>query len=137
MTVNARLGWARILILAVLVVNVQCALVFILWPGSFTGSFELSGTAGKAAVQGFGILFLMWNIPYAVAASHPLKRRVSLIEALVMQTIGLAGESLLLAGLPPGHPALVQTLSRFIIFDGGGLVLLAGAFWLVISTARS
>lgn len=135
MTGKTHLGLARILILLVLAVNVQCALAFIFSPAGYSPSFELSGAAGSAAVQGSGILFLMWNVPYAFAASHPVHRRISLIEALAMQSIGLIGESLLLAALPPGHPALVQTLSRFIIFDAAGLALLVIAFVLTLPPA--
>jgi hypothetical protein len=69
----------------------------------------------------------MWNVPYAVALSHPLKRRVSLVEALVMQAIGVFGETLLLLELPPGHPALVDSVGRFILFDGIGLGVLVVA----------
>lgn len=78
-------------------------------------------------VRGLGILFLMWTIPYLFALSDPLKKRVSLIEAVLMQGIGLAGESLMLLTLPEGHPVLRETAARFIIFDGGGLVLLIAA----------
>ena len=42
------------------------------WPSSVApatcrAGFELSGAAGEAAVRGMGVLFLMWNVPYAVA----------------------------------------------------------------------
>ena len=72
-------------------------------------------------LQGMGILFVMWNVPYAVALSHPVRRRVSLVEAIAMQAIGLFGETLLLFSLPGGHPALVDSVGRFILFDGVGL----------------
>ena len=84
-------------------------------------------------LRGMGILFLMWTVPYWVAASHPVRRRVALGEALVMQAIGLLGESLLLATFAPGalpQPtvlAIRATLLRFIVFDGGGLLALIAA----------
>ncbi|OIO95144.1 MAG: hypothetical protein AUK03_05880 [Anaerolineae bacterium CG2_30_64_16] len=60
----------------------------------------------------------MWNVPYFVALLHPVLHRVSLYEAIAMQAIGLVGESLILWSLPGGHPAVGETLARFIAFDG-------------------
>jgi len=119
----------RALVGAVLFLNVQCALAFILNPGKYAPAFELQGEAGRAAVQGMGILFLMWNIPYAAAFWHPLRRWYSLNEALMMQAIGFAGECLLLTSLPVGHETLRSSITRFIIFDGVGLAAIAGAAW--------
>jgi len=122
-----RLWLARAFIFAVLFFNVQCALVFIYNPGAFVGGFELSGAAGEGVVRGFGILFLMWNVPYMVAVTEPIARRLSLYEAVAMQSIGFVGESLLLMGFEAGHPLIAETIGRFIIFDGVGLVLLIAA----------
>jgi len=44
-----------------------------------------------------------------------------------MQAIGLVGESLLLRSIPLTHTALRASISRFIIFDAGGLLLLLTA----------
>jgi hypothetical protein len=129
-----RLWTARVLIGYVLIVNVQAAVLFLAQPESFTAGFELSGAAGRGMVQGMGLLFLMWNVPYAVALSHPLKRRISLLEALVMQAIGVFGETFLLLGLPAGHPALVDSVGRFIVFDGIGLGALVIAYIVIIFT---
>jgi hypothetical protein len=115
---------ARVLIGVVLFFNLQCALAFIWTPGLFTSGFEVGGIAGDALVRGMGILFLMWNIPYLVAVSHPQKRRMALYEAITMQAVGLLGESILLAGLPAGHTALQATAIRFIAFDASGLLFL-------------
>ena len=84
-----------------------------------------------AMLRGMGLLFLMWNIPYLVALIHPLRHYVSLVEAVIMQSIGVAGESLLLAALPGQHSQLHASVMRFIYFDGGGLILLLAAFILV------
>jgi len=121
----------RLLVGLVLVINVQCALVFMGRPEAYAPSFELSGAAGEAMVQALGLLFLMWNVPYAVAALNPQKYRISLYEAILMQAIGLVGETLLLLGLTPGHPTLSATVTRFIAFDGGGLLALALAAWII------
>ncbi len=67
-------------------------------------------------VQGLGILFLMWNIPYFFAFWHPIKNRLSLIEANLMQFIGLAGETLLQFSLPASETVLRTTAARFMTF---------------------
>ena len=126
---NGRLWAARLLIGLVLFWNVQCALAFLFAPAAFAPGFELSGPAGEAMVRGMGVLFLMWNVPYAVALWHPVRQRVSLYEAVAMQAIGLAGESLILGSLGGGHPVAAASVTRFIAFDGTGLVLLVIAAW--------
>jgi hypothetical protein len=88
-----KLNLARTMIAVVLLVNVWCALAFLIKPGDYAGGFELSGALGEAMLRGLGVLFLMWNVPYAVALWHPILHRVSLLEALAMQAIGLVGES--------------------------------------------
>jgi hypothetical protein len=109
--------------------NVQCGIAFLVAPATYAPGFELSGPAGEAMVRGLGVLFLMWNVPYFVALLHPVRHRTSLHEAVAMQAIGLAGESLILWSLGSGHPAASSTMLRFIAFDGAGLVLLLLAVW--------
>ena len=104
--------------------NVQCALAFVGDPATYAASFELTGAPGSAAVRGVGLLFLMWNIPYLVALWDPLKQRVSLYEALAMQTVGLVGETLILLGLPVGYAVLRGSIGRFVVFDALGLAAL-------------
>jgi hypothetical protein len=130
---SVRLWLGRILIGAVLVDNVQCAILFLCWPEVYTPGFELSGIPGAAMVRGLGVLFLMWNIPYAVALLDPLRHRVSLYEAVAMQAIGLAGEMILRWTLPIGHPQLQSTVTRFVVFDAFGLVALLLAAWITRS----
>ncbi len=119
----------RVLIGTVLFINVQCALLFLLQPRVYVPGFGLEGGMGIVYVRGIGLLFLMLNVPYFVAVLDPMKYRVSLYEATVMQTIGLVGETLLLLSLPVGHQALHNTVRRFILFDAVGLVLLLLAVW--------
>ncbi|HEY9089098.1 MAG TPA: hypothetical protein VIO36_13080 [Anaerolineaceae bacterium] len=114
----------RVLIFPVLAWNLQCALAFLIAPQAYAPGFLLEGTPGAAAVRGMGILFLMWNVPYALALVDPRRLRVSLIEAAVMQGVGFVGETLLLAGLPAGFGLLRASILRFIWFDGAGLLLL-------------
>lgn len=130
MSAVRRVWAARLLIGAVLLINVQCALAFLFWPSAYAPSFELAGAPGAAAVRGTGLLFLMWNVPYAFALSDPLRRRVSLVEALIMQALGVVGESMIAALLPPEQQVLRGSLLRFILFDGAGLLALLAAFWI-------
>jgi hypothetical protein len=127
----------RLLVGLVLIINVQCAILFLWVPEAYAPSFELSGATGKAMVQALGLLFLMWNVPYAFAALNPQKYRVSLYEAILMQAIGLGGETLLMLGLPPVHQALRAATQRFIAFDGGGLLALILAAWITRAEAPS
>ena len=125
-----RIWGARFLIGIVIFFNLECALAFIWAPHFYMSGFELSGIPGKAMVQGLGILFLMWNIPYIFALISPITNRLSLHEAQVMQAIGLIGESLIFATLPPGFQVLRSSALRFILFDGFGLLALLWAAWL-------
>lgn len=124
---------ARILIGIVLFFNLHCAVLFIFQVERFTSSFEVAGVPGNSLLRGMGILFLMWNIPYGFALWNPIQNRTSHIEAVIMQTLGLLGESILLITLPPGHELLTATASRFIVFDGAGLIALLAALILCSS----
>ena len=136
-----RLWLARVCIGLILVWNLQCALAFLVAPPRYAAGFELPGEAGNAAVRGIGLLFVMWNVPYAVALWHPVRHRVSLCEALAMQAIGLLGESFILLSLPAAHVVARASLGRFIAFDAAGLALLVVAYFstrrLVIPDAES
>ncbi len=122
---------AQLLILVVLLINVQCALIFLFAPSWFAPSYELNGEVGDAVIRAFGILFLMWNVPYLFAAWNPSRHRVSLWQAVFMQSIGLIGETGILLSLTSDHPILYQSILRFIVFDGAGLIALIVA--LIIS----
>jgi hypothetical protein len=132
-----RLWFIRILIGMVFISNIQCAVAFLFTPDKYIPSFELSGETGKAMVSALGLLFVMWNVPYFVAILHPQKNHTSLYEAIVMQAIGLTGETLLLVNLHPGHVMLFSTTTRFIAFDGLGLVILVIAGWLNLKKSNS
>jgi len=125
-----RLNLARGLIGIVILFNLQAAVVFLIWPANYVPAFELEGAVGEAMLRGLGVLFIMWNVPYAVAMWNPLRYRISLYEALAMQTIGLVGETIILSRLPVVHNLARASISRFIAFDAVGLVLLIIAAWL-------
>lgn len=134
---NKRCEWtARLAVLLVFVLNVQCALQFLLAPAKFAGAYELSGPAGEAAVAGLGVAFLMWNATYPPVIFAPARNRKLFLVVLVQQLIGVLGETVILMRLPEGHGQLASSILRFIAFDGGGLVLMAAAYFLLRRAAR-
>jgi len=125
-----RLLLPRVLIFLVLAMNLQCAFAYIFNPLPYVAPFELGGEPGRAAVIGIGILFVMWQVPYVFALVHPLRNHRSLIEAVLMQAIGLVGENLLFRTIPLANVVLRGSIFRFIVFDAGGLLLLiVAAAW--------
>lgn len=114
--------------------NIQCAIQFLVSPIQYLSEFELSGISGETAVRGMAILFLMWNVPYIFAAFHPVRFKVSYLQAIIMQIIGLLGEFMLTYTLPAGHPILRNSLSRFILFDGTGLLVLLAGYLIIRRT---
>lgn len=129
--------FSQTLIALVLVSNLFAAVPFMLNPKSYMGGFELSGVPGEKAVAGMGILFLMWQVPYAFALINPVKHFVSLLEAVTMQTIGFLGESLLLSSIDSSHGVLRGSITRFIIFDGVGLALLITSWGVVFRILKN
>lgn len=122
---------SRSLIGLVLFFNLESALLFLWIPQDYAAGFGVQGPVGNIIVRSIGLLFIMWNVPYLVAFLHPIKHRVALIEATVMQSIGLLGETVLFLTLAPGLTGISNTLSRFIGFDSFGLLCLGTALWLV------
>jgi len=130
--IEARKVWiARVLVAIVIFINLQAALQFLLNPNAYSSAFELEGIPGMAAVMGVGILYVMWQVPYVFAAINPVAYRLSLTEAVMMQAIGLLGETWLRSRIPGEHTVLRNSILRYIIFDAGGLVLLVIAWTLV------
>lgn len=127
---------ARLFVALVLASNLYAALAFFLTPRSFTAAYELMGTPGEAAVAGMGLLFLMWQVPYCLALLNPLKYQLSLLEALIMQTLGVLGETCILLRIPLQNAILRSSITRFLVFDVAGLALLALA-WLLVRSRRS
>jgi hypothetical protein len=119
---------SRLLIGLVTAWNLQAAFAFIFSPGGFVPAYELSGVPGEAAIRGFGLLFLMWNVPYLFALVNPVCYRLALTLSLLMQLTGLIGETYIYFTLPADHTVLGSSILRFIAFDGAGLVLLTIAW---------
>jgi hypothetical protein len=137
MNSNTRNWIARGLIGIVIFFNLDAAFSFIFKPAQYSPGFELNGIPGQAIIQGMGVLFLMWNVPYLVSLLNPQKHFTSLIESVIMQAIGVSGESIILLTLQGVHPLIKATTLRFIVFDGGGLVLLLIAFWIALKIRKN
>jgi len=133
----ARLLLPRVLIFLVVAMNLQCAFAYIFNPLPYVAPFELGGEPGRVAVIGIGILFVMWQVPYVFALVHPQRNRRSLLEANLMQGIGLAGETLLLRSIPEVYAALKASILRFVIFDAVGLLLLLLALIYILRLLKS
>jgi hypothetical protein len=139
----ASIWFARAVVSVVLALNLSAALGYLVMPDRFISGYELEGAVGRVVVQGFGILFLMWNVTYPPVVINPVRERTLFIIILLQQTIALVGESLLLISVPIGYVALVRTGVRFILFDGAGLLLMAAGFlllqpaWRIDSTGNS
>ncbi len=126
---------SRLLIGLVTAWNLQAAFAFIFTPGGFVSAYELSGIPGEAAIRGFGVLFLMWNVPYLFALKDPVRYRLALTLSLLMQLTGLIGETYIYFTLPAEHTMLGSSILRFIAFDGVGLILLVIA-WIIGRVAK-
>lgn len=137
MKIDRRIFLCQILIGIVTLINLDCAVVFLINPSGYAPGFELSGPVGVSIVRGFGVLFLMWNVPYVVAVWNPLRNVVSVMQAALMQAIGLFGESIIWAGLPVVHVNARATIGRFVLFDGGGLVAILAALWILQRVRKS
>jgi hypothetical protein len=131
-----RRAWlARLCIGLVLFANLECAVVFLWQPQAYAPSFELDGAVGATVIRALGVLFIMWNVPYAVALWQPVRQRISLWEAMAMQTIGLLGEAAIWLAVGAEHDALHAALGRFMLFDGLGVTLLLAALAISRRTA--
>jgi hypothetical protein len=123
--------FVRLAVSTVLVINLSAALAYLVMPERFVSGYELEGEVGRVVVQGFGILFLMWNVTYPPVIVNPVRARNLFIVVLLQQAIALVGESLLLISVPIGYAALIRTGMRFIVFDGAGLLLMTVGFLLI------
>lgn len=129
--------FSRAVVAAVFGVNVWCAVAFIADPAAYVAGFELAGIPGQVAIQGFGILFLMWNVTYLPVIWSPSRHRGFFAVVLVQQAIGVAGETMLALTMPPGHDRLLATGLRFLRFDAAALVLMLVAFVATLRHARA
>ncbi len=127
-TASIREWPARIAVGAVFIMNIWCALAYLAAPEAYAPGYGLAGSTGRAVVQAFGVLFLMWNATYPPVIWRPQRYLTLFAIVLVQQLIGLAGEALIVQGLPASATALRATGLRFALFDGAGLLLMLAAF---------
>lgn len=128
---------ARIAFFAVFAVNAYCALCFIFDSETYLSSYALTGEAGKVAIQGLGVAFLMWNATYPLFIAAPRRFSVLGWVILAQQAIGLVGESLIYASiLGHGLGALEGSILRFIVFDGAGFLIMAVSFAFLLLMKR-
>lgn len=122
----------RLCICAVTAWNLQAAFSLLIDPSRQSRYFMVEGQIGIITVISFGILFVMWNIPYIFAIIHPIKWNILLKVILLMQLIGVIGE-IWIFPLARDLASIRIMIQRFIMFDTAGLVLLGFALY----TSRS
>jgi hypothetical protein len=122
---------ARLLIGLVLLFNITCAFQFLISPQLYSSSFGFLKESGTGVIRGYGILFLMWNIPYLFAFANPIRFQVSLVEAIIMQSIGILGEGWIRTSLPQTAEQTTNMITRFLFFDVFGLIALMSAWFIV------
>ena len=131
---------ARVAVLAVFILNVMCAIQFILEPVRYATAYGLPGTQEAGAmVAGLGVAFLMWNVTYPAVIVSPTRFRVLYVVVLTQQLVGLVGESCILANLVGaglGGGLMAAGIIRFVAFDAGGLVVMLVAFILLVRAER-
>lgn len=127
----------RVCFTFVCIVNVHCALSYILQPALFAPGFNLPSEAGSVAVAGMGVAFLMWNATYPAFIVSPHRFTVLGWVILAQQCIGLLGETAILFTLPESCSLAAISIQRFIAFDALGLVLMGGSFlvWFIYNKA--
>jgi hypothetical protein len=138
---NAKALWfARIAVLVVFILNVTCAVQFILWPESYAPAYGLPSTPESAAmVAGLGVAFLMWNVTYPAVIANPARFLALFVVVLVQQAVGLAGESYIWAQLIAqglGDGRMAAGIMRFVIFDAGGLALMLVSFIVLVRSSH-
>ena len=121
----------RICFTIVFIVNIHCAISFIVDPGPYAWNFGLRGDSGHFAVRGLGIAFLMWNATYPVFIALPNLFKVVGGIVLAQQLIGLIGESLLLPYLPHASFLFAASVMRFIKCYAFCLLIMTIAFVLL------
>lgn len=134
--VPSKIWLIRFLIALVFASNILCAIQFLINPTGYAQQFDLVGEVGTVVIRSLGILFIMWNVPYAIAVYNPYRYSVALISALLMQLIGFIGETWIYFSIQN----LVNTRSsimKFMIFDFAGLLLLSVAFALLFNKRKN
>ena len=131
---------ARFAVLVVFILNVMCAVQFIMEPTRYAAAYGLPATAEAGAmVAGLGVAFLMWNATYPAVIINPRRFHALFVVVLIQQAIGLVGESCILAqliGAGLGNGLMTAGIMRFVAFDAAGLVIMLAAFVVLTRAER-
>lgn len=98
------LGWYSLF-------NLQATFVFHPYPEKYISRFELEGAVRTSMLRGLGVLFVIWNFPYAMALWYPIHHLLFLYEALSMVTIGYFREAIIFTK-PPGIYSSIKNESK-------------------------
>lgn len=130
---SSRYKWLiRIQIILVFGWNLQCAILFLLQPQVYAPAFELSpDSIGVTVIRSLGLLFLMWNVPYAFAAIQPLRWKILPLVILIQQFVAVMGEIWILSTLS-SEVQIKSSILKFVYFDFSGLVLLTLVYILIL-----
>ena len=127
---------ARLLYLAVFVSNMICIVAFVFNPASYVYSYQVNGAAGAiAAIEGLGVAFAMWNVTYPFFILNKNDNKALGLAIIVQQAVGLVGELYIQSELGEGLEVLRSSITRFVWFDAGGLVLLIAGY-IILFAAR-
>ena len=127
---TGRLWFARLLVLAVFICNMQCVYVFMLHPEDAVAAYQLAGLGAVPVARSIGISFLLWNCTYPLAIYKPDRYRTVFGIVVFQQAIALILEIWLLLTLGPEQQMLSHAIIKFIRFDAPGIVFLSLAFYL-------
>ena len=127
---------ARLMYLAVFVSNMICIVAFVFNPASYVYSYQVNGAAGAiAAIEGLGVAFAMWNVTYPFFILNKNDNKALGLAIIVQQAVGLVGELYIQSELGEGLEVLRSSITRFVWFDAGGLVLLIAGY-IILFAAR-
>lgn len=129
---------AKLLYLAVFVSNMICIVAFLTEPEAYTGSYQVRGALGAvAAIQGYGVTFAMWNVTYPFFILGRKDNKALGMAIIVQQVVGLIGELYIRRGLSADCAILAESITRFVWFDAGGLVLLVAGYILMFAGRKN
>jgi hypothetical protein len=121
---------ARLCIVCVFAWNMSCAISFIIDPSQGTVGYELSGVGAIAAIRGMGVIMLMWNISYIPLIYKPSRFRCMFVVVIIQQLIAVAGDMYVVLFDASSASMLYDSVTRFLMFDIAGIVLLIIAYFL-------
>lgn len=132
---------SRLVIAIIFIINVQCAIQFIISPSNYVSAYGISksGIYGDVALMGLGIAFLMWNVTYPAVIYDPVQYMPIYIIIIVQQAVGLVGESTIyyiLKAIVSKHDIVLDSINRFMLFDGVGLIFMILSFMILRYSLR-